>query len=279
MDEIEILRMQQGMKHRSVKNISIAYKDVGKGSIPIIFIHGFPFDSSTWDEQLQFLEATHRAIAYDIRGYGNSTTDHAEVSIDLYADDLITFMDALAIDKAVVCGLSMGGYILLNALKRYPSRFTAIVLSDTQCIADEEETKQHRAATIVKIKADGLTEFANNFIKTAFHPQTLISNPALVEKTKAIILNQNIKTVCDGLNAIAQRNETCSMLEDIKIPTLVICGNHDKVTLPIQSRYLKNTIKHSTLHFIEDASHLSNLEHPTVFNNLILRFLKSTILA
>lgn len=279
MDEIENLRMQQGMKHLSVKNISIAYKDVGRGSIPIIFIHGFPFDSSTWDEQLHFLEATHRAIAYDIRGYGDSTTDHAEVSIDLFAADLITFMDALEIEKAVVCGLSMGGYILLNALKRYPERFAAIVLTDTQCIDDEEETKQHRAATIAKIKAEGLKEFANDFIKTAFYHQTLISNPALVEKTKAIILSQNIKTVCDGLNAIAQRNETCSMLEDINKPTLIICGNHDKITLPIQSRYIKNTIKNSTLHFIDDAGHLSNLEHPVVFNNLLLRFLKSIILA
>jgi 3-oxoadipate enol-lactonase len=119
-----------------INGITICYDDFGKGLLPIIFIHGFPFDKSSWQPQLDFLRQTHRVIAYDIRGFGNSTSGKEKESIRLFADDLIQFMDALEIDKAIVCGLSMGGYILLNAAFRYPERFEAIVLSDTQCIAD-----------------------------------------------------------------------------------------------------------------------------------------------
>ena len=97
-----------------------------------------------WDEQVELLKKTHRVIAYDIRAYGKSTAGEDEQSINLFADDLIKFMDGLLIKKAIVCGFSMGGYTLLNAVSRYPKRFEALILCDTQCIADSSETKEKR---------------------------------------------------------------------------------------------------------------------------------------
>jgi len=124
-----------------LNGLTISYDDLGKGAVPIIFIHGFPFDKSSWQPQMEFFKKTNRVIAYDIRGFGKSSSGNEKESIRLFADDLIKFMDGLEITKAIVCGFSMGGYILLNAVCHYPKRFDAIILSDTQCIADSVETK------------------------------------------------------------------------------------------------------------------------------------------
>src|SRR5689334_21491870 len=118
-----------------VNGTTVCYDDLGKGKIPILFIHGFPFDKTSWQPQMQFLKSTNRVIAYDIRGFGKSAAGNEKASIGLFADDLVQLLDALQLDKVIACGLSMGGYILLNALSRYPERFDAIILSDTQCIA------------------------------------------------------------------------------------------------------------------------------------------------
>ena len=118
--------------------------------------------------KLIFSKVSIASISYDIRGFGKSTAGAEKFSIGLFADDLIGLMDALQIDKAVVCGLSMGGYILLNAVNRYPERFEAIILSDTQCIADSPEAKVKRYKTIQQIEAGGLNDFAEAFVKNIF---------------------------------------------------------------------------------------------------------------
>ena len=82
-----------------LNGFTICYDDLGAGEIPIIFIHGFPFNKSTWQGQMEFLRKSHRVIAYDIRGFGKSTPGKEKASIGLFADDLISFMDALKINK------------------------------------------------------------------------------------------------------------------------------------------------------------------------------------
>src|SRR5258705_1959017 len=87
-----------------LNGITICYDDFGKGIIPVVFIHGFPFDKSSWQPQIEFLKSTHRVIAYDIRGFGKSTSDNQKASMSLFADDLIMLLDALKIDKVIICG-------------------------------------------------------------------------------------------------------------------------------------------------------------------------------
>src|SRR5660398_38607 len=113
-----------------INNLSVSYTDTGKeGSPVIIFIHGFPFNKSMWNLQVESLKDNYRLITYDIRGHGNSDAGNEDFSIDLFAGDLIGLMDALKIDRAILCGLSMGGYIALNAVTNYKKRFDGIILS------------------------------------------------------------------------------------------------------------------------------------------------------
>lgn len=257
----------------NVNNFNLFYDDVGEGSIPIVFLHGFPFDKTMWQEQLDYLKTTHRVIACDIRGFGKSTDEESHLSMDLFTDDLILFIDMLDLDKVIICGLSMGGFIALNAMKRFPSRFEALILCDTQCIADSYDVKVKRYQTIEDIKEYGKTNFNEGFIKNVFHEDSITNKPELVEQLRSIVFSNSQHIITQGLTALAERSETCSVLDGITIPTLIICGREDVVTPLDESKFMNKQIKGSVLHVINNAGHVSNLEEPSKFNKLLSDFL------
>ena len=258
-----------------VNDISLSYNDVGIGIVPIIFLHGFPFDKSSWHGQMDNLKSTNRVIAIDIRGFGQSKDEKTPLSIDLFSDDLFAFMDKLKIDKAVICCLSMGGYIALNAVNKFPERFVALILCDTQCIADTTEVKENRYKTIEKIKASDANEFNENFIKSVFHPDSLLTKTEIVEHLRSTVFANSNEIIMAGLTALAERNETCSGLNKISIPTLIICGNDDKLTPVAQSEFMLKNISNSELKIIDNAGHVSNLEQSETFNKYLTDFLNS----
>ncbi|MHB1277354.1 MAG: alpha/beta fold hydrolase [Bacteroidia bacterium] len=257
----------------NVNNFDLSYNDIGEGDIPIIFLHGFPFDKSMWQIQIDFLRATQRLIACDIRGFGNSSDENSVLSMDLFAGDLVAFMDALAIDKAIICGLSMGGFIAFNAQKRFPDRFAAMILCDTQCIADTEGVKENRLKVIDEIALQGAAGFNEEFIKKVFHKDSLTSKKGIVAKLRNVVFANSQHIISQGLLALAGRSETCSTLHDIRVPTLIICGKEDEVTPLGESEFMHANIKGSSLRIIEHAGHVSNLEEPWEFNKILLEFL------
>jgi 3-oxoadipate enol-lactonase len=261
----------------NVNGATICYDDLGRSKVPLIFIHGFPLDKEMWQPQIQFLKEKYRVIAYDIRGFGKSTSGDEKETIALFADDLVKLMDALEIDKAIVCGLSMGGYILLNAVNRYPNRFEAIILSDTQCIADSPETKEKRHKSIADINETGLIAFADGFANNIFCAKSLAAKPELVLQVKNTILATRKETITSTLLALAQRWEMCPSLKEIKVPALILCGKEDKVTPVTQSEFLTSKIPNASLQIINDAAHMSNLEQPDLFNKHVNDFVAALV--
>ncbi len=257
----------------TANNISISYNDAGEGQLPIIFLHGFPFDKSMWQDQIEVLKSSHRVIAYDIRSFGASTNDESELSIELCANDLIKFMEALHITKAILCGFSMGGYIALNAVSRFPNFFAGIILCDTQCIADSEEAKAKRYKRIEQIDAEGTNEFTKDFIKNIFYKKSLTNKKDLVESIESNIQSNSSHVIIGGLKALALRSDTCFSLASIEVPTLIICGREDVITPILQSERMHNTIKNSSFKIIDEAGHLSNMEQPEEFNKYLQEFL------
>ena len=257
----------------NINNLNLSYDDVGEGNIPIIFLHGFPFDKSMWAKQLDFFATTNRVIAIDIRGFGKSTDETTPLSIDIFSDDLMVFMNQLNISKAIICGLSMGGFIALNAQARFPDRFEAIILCDTQCIADTIEVKLNRYKTIDEIALNGTLNFNEAFIKKVFCKNSFTNKQEIVTQLRSVVMANPEQIVINGLKALAERSETCSTLSEINIPTLIICGREDEVTPLEQSEFLHTSIKASVLHIIDNAGHVSNIEQPEEFNNEISKFL------
>ncbi|MDZ4710668.1 MAG: alpha/beta fold hydrolase [Saprospiraceae bacterium] len=256
----------------TVNGTSLCYDDWGQGILPVLFIHGFPFDKSCWHPQMKALKSDHRVIAYDIRGFGKSSINLDIPDMDRYADDLIRFMDQLGIQKALLCGLSMGGYILLNAVQRFPDRFVAIVLCDTQCMEDTAETKEKRNISIRQVMSGRLAEFADQFMSKLFDPETVTPTSELYSQVKQIILSTPSETITGALNALKNRREMCSSLQHIELPTLIICGEQDMLTPMEKSEALHQGIAGSEIYPIPNAGHLSNLEQPELFNRGLTKF-------
>lgn len=256
-----------------LKSGTVFYDDLGKSASPVIFLHGFPFDKSMWKNQLETLQSSTRVIACDLRGFGKSRDEKSALNIDLFTSDLIEFMDKLAVEKAIICGLSMGGYVALNALQKHPDRFEALILCDTQCIADATEVKEKRYKTIDQIENGGLTEFYEGFLKNLFHKDSLSDKKEIVERLRSVVFSNTQSSISRGLIAIAERSETCSSLNLIEVPTLIICGREDALTPLEQSEFMHEKIKNSILRVIDNAGHVSNLEQPEQFNKYLSDFL------
>jgi len=257
-----------------VNDINVSYNDEGPKKAPvIIFIHGFPLNKSMWDKQSEKLKDSYRVIAYDIRGHGDTDLGAIDFSIDLFAQDLIDFMDALKIEKTMLCGLSMGGYIALNAIDKHPNRFSALILSDTNCTADSSEAKENRMKTIEGIKENGVKKLADGLIPKLFAPESFKTYSEGIAVVKELIVKTPKQSLYNSLHAMANRKETCSKLPEIKVPVLILVGEEDKITPPEAAKAMHEKIKNSALHIISNAGHLSNLENQEDFNNQLKKFI------
>lgn len=259
-------------------DIQVAFMDEGKPEgVPLIFIHGFPFNKWMWENQVDVFKEHTRVLAYDVRGFGNTNPGTVEYSIDLFGRDLFHFMDALQIKKAVVCGLSMGGYIALNAIEQQPERITSVILADTQCLADSDEAKSKRMDTIATIQKKGLQEYTEGSIKKLFSENSLINKKEEVLFIEHTIQSTRSETICNTLKALAGRREMCPFLELITIPELIMVGQNDQIATPEVAQKMHERIAGSILHVIDHAGHVSNLESAGSFNLALLRFLKPEV--
>jgi len=260
----------------TVNKLTVSYNFEGQDGAPvIIFIHGFPFNKSMWNLQVKELKDNYRVITYDIRGHGNSGTGDEVFSMDLFVNDLICLMDALKVDKAILCGLSMGGYIALNAIENYPERFNALILSDTQCTADTPEAKEKRIKAIESISKTGVEKYADESIKNLFASESFTLRKEEITDVRGMIVKTSEQSLCNTLNALSVREETCSKLSEIKVPVLIMAGEEDKITPPAAARFMHEKISGSFLKIIENAGHLSNMENPVGFNIQLKKFIAS----
>lgn len=264
-----------------VNNTSVSYlsKLSASSASTIIFIHGFPFNKTMWNEQLESLPDGISGIAYDIRGFGESSSDHSFFSIDLFANDLIKLIDTLKIDNCVLCGISMGGYIALRAIELSQTKIKGLILCDTNCVADSNESKMKRFNSIEQIVAGGKRDFTEGFIKNVFTEMTLHEKPDTVQFLRDVIINTEDKTICSTLLALASRTDTCDSLQQVEVPTLIIRGENDKLMSEDQTKQLAEGIKQAELINISKAGHLPNLENPEEFNKALNTFLNKHFLS
>ena len=259
----------------NINNLSVSYNDHGPDDAPvIIFIHGFPLNKSMWDIQVEALKENYRVIAYDIRGHGKSDAGIDEFFIELFVLDLLRLMEKLKIEKSMLCGLSLGGYIALNAVLKYPDRFDGLILNDTQCIADTPEIKENRCIAIINIKEKGVEQYADESVKKLFASESFTKKKNAITEVKDMIISTTKQSLCNTLHALAERKETCDQLPEINIPVLIMVGNEDKITPIAAAQLMHERILNSKLEIIQHAGHLSNLENPTAFNTHLVKFLE-----
>ncbi len=257
-------------------DISISYllKESPAPEHTVVFIHGFPFNKNMWIPQLESLPPHIAGIAVDVRGHGNSTVGHGFFSIDVFAKDLLAFLKKLMLEKSILCGVSMGGYIALRAYQIHPSAFSALILSDTHSQADDNAAKLKRFDSIQSVLKNGKRPFSIGFVNTVFSKKSIAENTEAIDLIKSSIRRNTESSICATLLALASRTDTTDSLKDISVPVLVVRGVEDRITTPTQSELLVSHIPKSTYVEIPDCGHLPNLEDPEKFNGQLFDFLE-----
>jgi 3-oxoadipate enol-lactonase len=250
------------------------YLEGNKNNPAIIFVHAFPHDHRMWQEQVEFLSKDFYTITYDIRGFGESKVECAQFSMEDYADDLISLVDSLGLEKPVVCGLSMGGYIIFRTLEKAQYKFAGAILMDTRTEADNNEGKLKRANSIKEINTNGYENFAEGFVKNCVWEKSIEENNSGYLKALEIAKSQNPVGVKGALLAMVSRTDTTEGLASVNIPTSVICGKYDALTPPEMMQNIADKFPNSEFNIIENAGHLSNLEQPEAVNQIIYNFLR-----
>lgn len=251
--------------------MEIGYDDGGSG-VPILFVHGFPHDRTLWTPQLQGMTAQARVLAVDLRGFGE-TTVAPPYSMDQYADDLVGLLDMLHVERAVVAGLSMGGYVAFAMWRRHAKRIRALVLSNTRAGADSDEAKERRRSLMALARAQGSNAVADAMLTGMLGKTTRARRPEIVNAVHRMISSAPVDGMIGALQAMIDRPDSSDTLRTVDVPTLLVTGDEDAI-IPIEDvRSMQTAIRGSSLEVITGAGHLSNLERPAAFNHVVSEFL------
>lgn len=257
--------------HTQVNNITIGYSDQGTG-LPIVFLHAFPLNRTMWATQERLLSLQFRMITIDLRGHGESDAPLWRYTLEQSADDVRALLDHLEIQRALFVGLSMGGYILFAFYRKYAARVKGLILADTKAQADTEEGKNGRFQLAQIAYEKGPSAIADVMIPKLLSPATIQTNPDLVHQVRAMIEGNQISGIAGDLMAMAERPDSVSLLSQITCPTQIIVGELDQATPPSDSKLMAEQIPHTSLAIIPNAAHLSNLEQPEAFNQIVGSF-------
>jgi 3-oxoadipate enol-lactonase len=251
--------------------LEIAYDEAGSG-VPLLFIHGWPHNRTLWAGQMSGLPTQARCIAPDLRGLGESTVS-GPYSIDQYADDLALLMDARGVERAVVCGLSMGGYVALAMLRRHRDRLRGLILTSTRATADTPEAREKRMRLIEFVEAHGVDALAGRQLRAMVGSTTFEHRPAVREALRELMAGAPQAGVIGGLRAMAQREDATDLLPTIDFPTLVVSGAEDSFTPPEELRAMAARIPRSRFELLAGGGHVCPYERPGAFNHVVGEFL------
>lgn len=261
----------------TLNGIDIGYDDHGIGQ-PVIFLHAFPLNRSMWEGQLLALLNAHgfRGVALDLRGFGESGIDADVSTMEQFADDVAALMDALGMQDAILCGLSMGGYVTFAFLRKYPQRVRGLILCDTKPDADSDEGKANREKIAQLVETQGQNAVADVQVPKLLSTYTRQHHVAVEERVRQIIAASTKQGIAAASRGMALRRDAHDLLATIRCPTLVVVGEQDSLTPPQVAQLYAEDIQNARFVVVPYAGHLSNLEQPEAFFEVIYTFLRSS---
>ena len=240
----------------------------------VLFVHGYPQEGSFWNGQLEALGSHHRVLAPDLRGAGADRRPLPEaMTMEAYATDLKQLMDEERVERAVLCGLSMGGYIALAFAERWPERLCGLVLCHTKADADDNAMKKARELSARQVIAEGTRPIADALIMKLMAERTRAERPDLVKTMHDMMLRQNPQAVAAAARGMALRPDRTRLLPLIAVPTLLMAGDEDAIVPLATMEGMHATIPSSQLEVLQGVGHLGNLEDPDRFNRKLSEYL------
>lgn len=254
------------MEKVNVNGIQIAYTRKGTGK-PLVLVHGYPLDHTIWDEVLPLLENEFDIITPDLRGFGQSEVVESQYKISDMAAEIAGLLDQLGIDKTVIAGHSMGGYISLAFARAYPERVLGLGLVASQALADPPERKQGRYDAAVEIMKTGVGPVAESMsvkLTPDERVQTFVRNLIAVQRPVGL---------AGTLKAMAERDDSTAILSGLRFPVAIVHGEIDEL-IPVQrAQEIKADIPHAIFTELSGVGHMPMMENPqataTALKNLL----------
>jgi 3-oxoadipate enol-lactonase len=258
------------------EGFELSYYETGSGA-PLVLLHGFPLDHTMWRAQIEVLSSVCHVIAPDLRGFGQSSlaAGDAEQGLDMrrYADDVVAVLDHLGVRQpAILCGFSMGGYVLWQFVHEYPHRVRAIVLCDTKAAADSDEVRSARLAGAEEVLHSGAGPIAEGMLPKLLAQATLANRPDVVEEISSIIRRTAPEAIAAAGRGMARRPDVRADLLGIRMPTLVIVGAEDGISPPEEMREIAEALPVSAFVEVPNAGHMSPVENPDAVSEALRRF-------
>lgn len=265
------------MQRVAISTAELAYVDRGRGT-PVLLVHGFPLDHSMWDAQIDVLADHCRVIAPDLRGFGQSSLRFGKpdqvILMEEYAEDLTELLGEIKVTEPVVLvGLSMGGYIAWQFLRKYGNLVRALVQLDTRAAADTEEARAGRIKMADNVQEWGSGRVAEMMGPKLFLPETFESKPHLVAAVRHVVEKTPPAAIAAAARGMAQRPDMTDLLPAISVPTLVICGEGDAISPPKEMQAIAAAIPNARYVEIPDAGHMTTMENPQAVNAALNSFL------
>ena len=252
----------------------MSYRELGEGpEDPLVLLHAFPLNGRMFEAQMEAFSEGRRVISPDYPGFGRSPRTPAQPDIRYYAEGVRGLLDRLGLDRVVLGGVSMGGYVAFGCLRLFPERVSGLVLANTRPEPDSEEMKENRKTIARRVAEEGVEVLVELQMPRLLARDTLQNNEKVVERVRDMILESSPNGVVAALGAMRDRPDSTPLLGEIKVPTLVIGGEEDGISSPDVMAAMAEKIPDSRHVTLPRAGHLSNLEDPEGFDAALREFL------
>jgi pimeloyl-ACP methyl ester carboxylesterase len=232
--------------------------------LPLVLLHAFPVDARMWDAVRAPLSERLRLITPDQRGLGRSPLPETDrqPNLDDAARDVVALLDRLELDKVVLGGCSMGGYLTMAVLRAAPERVGGLVFIDTKATADTPEAAQARHDVAARVEAEGAAWLPETVTPGLLAEKTRADRPEVAERLRELIAAQPPSGIAWAARAMAARPDSVEALRSVDVPALVVVGEEDGLTPLDAANTLVETLPNATLVVLPEAGHLTPLEDP-----------------
>lgn len=250
---------------------TVRYLIGGQGR-PLVLLHAFPIHADMWRPQLERPPDGWQVLAPDLRGLGPLPSAPAR-SIDDLARDVEGWLEALGIARAVIGGLSMGGYVMFALYRLAPERFSALVLANTKASADSADGRAARDRMSAVVASGGASAVADEILPKLLGETSWRTRPHVVAAVRTMIESNTPDGIDGAIHAMKDRPDSLDLLPRIDRPALVIAGAEDRLIPQAESEALHQRLPQSTLVYVAGAGHLASLEAPDDFSTALSGFL------
>jgi pimeloyl-ACP methyl ester carboxylesterase len=253
----------------------LAYDARGEGTT-LVLLHAFPFTRQMWSLQHEGLTSGLRLLTPDLPGFGESPSSQDEPGVGVMAQGVLGLLDGLGLDRVVLGGLSMGGYVAMEMLRRRPGIAQGLVLADTKASADAPAAADNRLRMAELLEQSGNPRvLVHDVLPTLVGETTRNLHPETLAWLREIVEGTDPLAAAWAQRAMAARPDSFETLRQVRVPTLVLVGDEDRLTPPAEAEVMAEAIPGARLAVLEGVGHLSAAERPGAFNGLVADFVLS----